>query len=380
MPQCAWPDGGAGRADWSDGRPPASPDGDLSPRHPRGQPRPKATPGRSCPVGSAAPHHARHDARAGSGSSGPRRPAAPTGRPARSTSSCIVLVLGAHRRWPCGSSPRSGALPGCTSTARASTTAGPSPPTPPRSSTSGSRSTAPTSSTARSCRSTGSTCSRTSSPRPTAGPCGSARPSWWRTSWWSRPSPRASTGSSCRWVACSSATPRSRWSYVVDSIAPTLELPASLDARADRRARHDRGRGGGRRGAPARRPARRQRRRPVRGRLRLAAHRLARVRRRSTRPATARSKHVVVPGRLPGRRTRAVHVSAAAWADDELRAGDQGPHRPWPDRHRRARPQGRGRDRRLRLASCPRRARSARSPPTTTCRRPSRTSRARASA
>ena len=88
------------------------------------------------------------------------------------------------------------------------------------------------------------------------------------------------------------------WSYVVDSIAPTLDVPASLDAGADRRARHDRGRGGGGRGAPARRRADRQRRRLLRRRLRLAAHRFARVRgdRRSGQPHAEARRGA---GRLP---------------------------------------------------------------------------------
>ena len=104
------------------------PDGDLSPRHPWGQPRPQATQGRTRPVGSAAPHDARHHARRAAPRAHqdppPLQPAGPPDRPVPDPARgrrhrawrvwIFIGVLGRH--------------PGARRAAPGSTTAGPSRP------------------------------------------------------------------------------------------------------------------------------------------------------------------------------------------------------------------------------------------------------------
>ena len=70
------------------------------------------------------------------------------------------------------------------------------------------------------------------------------------------------------------------------------------------------------------------------------------------------AKHVVVPGRLPGDVARRARERGGVGRRRAARR-HRGPDRPRPDRHRRARPQGRVRDRRLRLRAAPRPRRSA---------------------
>ena len=277
----------AGRADCPPGRSPVRADGDLSPRHPWGQPRPQATQGRTRPVGPAAPHHARPhagrpEARAHQDAAA-LQPARPPGRPLPDPARGRR-----HRGRACGSSRPSGAPPACTSTAPGSTTGGPSPRRPPRSSTSASPSSSADELYRSDLKVDGVSVLEDLEPEADG-----------RTL---RIRPADLVENELVEQALAEGEHRIQlsvgrmflgdatfsWSYVVDSIAPTLDVPASLAARADRRAGHDRGRGRGGRGAAARRPTDRQRRRHVRGRLRLAAHRVARCSRRSTRPATAR--------------------------------------------------------------------------------------------
>ena len=125
-----------------------------------------------------------------------------------------------------------------------------------------------------------------------------------------------------------------RWSYVVDSIAPTFGLPTYPRPRPDRRrgdgARH----GGGGRGAAVPRRAPRHRRRRVLRRLRLAPTGALEFK-AVDEAGNSTTAHVVVPVVYPDS-SRAIHVSGAAWANDEPPWRGDGPHRLRPHRHRRA--------------------------------------------
>ena len=238
------------------------PDGDLSPRHPRGQPRPQATQGRTGPVGSVAPHHARPHPGSASAlerTKAPRR----CNRPARQIDLfLVVLVLGAlgvgvwivtafwgatrvhvdshgHRR-------RAGPHPRGRRGARHHASPSTSRDELFRVRPHGRRRAA---------------CSRTSSPRPTAAPLRIRPADLVETELVEQAlaegEHRIELSVGRMFLGDSTFT----WSYVVDSIAPTLDVPASLDPVPIDEPVTVEGDGRGGRGAPPRRRAARQRRR-----------------------------------------------------------------------------------------------------------------------
>ena len=290
---------GLRRADCPLAAPPARADGDLSPRHPRGQPRPQATQGRTGPVGSVAPHHARPHPRRRCGSSATEAPRAaqPAGR--QIDLFLILLVLGAIGVGVVDLHGLLGRHPGARRQRRDRRRAGPHP--------RGRRGArhphharaAPTSCSAPTSRSTA--CSVLEDLEPEAdGRTLRIRPAdLVESELVEQALAEGEHRSSCRWAACSSATPPSRGATSSTASPPTLDVPASLDRRCRSTSPvTDRGRRWRRASSCASATSRIDNDDgSLRGRLRHAAHRVARVRGRSTKPATARPQHVVVPGR-----------------------------------------------------------------------------------